>query len=51
MTTVKLLLLHDLKNEDGIRLFFVDVWEAYVKVSLLLHRGGSRPAETLLRRF
>lgn len=34
MLQVKLLLLHDLKNEDGIRLFFIDVWEAYTKVSL-----------------
>lgn len=27
------MLLHDVKNEDGIRLFFLDVWESYVKVS------------------
>jgi len=27
------MLLHDVKNEDGIRQFFLDVWEAYVKVS------------------
>ncbi len=32
-TTVKFVLLHDMKNEDGIRLFFMDVWEGYVKVS------------------
>lgn len=32
LTTVKLILLHDTKNDDGIRLFFGDVWELYVKV-------------------
>lgn len=31
---VKLILLHDMKNDDGIRLFFGDVWELYTKVSL-----------------
>lgn len=30
--TVKFVLLHDVKNDDGIRAFFVDLWEAYVKV-------------------
>ncbi|KAK1921803.1 putative ER to Golgi transport-related protein [Papiliotrema laurentii] len=30
----RLVLLHDVKNDDGIRLFFLDVWEAYVKVLL-----------------
>ncbi|ORY21253.1 Sedlin [Naematelia encephala] len=32
--SVKFVLLHDTKNDDGIRLFFLDVWEAYVKVLL-----------------
>lgn len=32
MPTVKLVLLHDIRNEEGIRLFFMDVWESYVKV-------------------
>ncbi|WVR04827.1 hypothetical protein IAU60_001839 [Kwoniella sp. DSM 27419] len=31
-TTVKFVLLHDVKNDDGIRSFFMDVWEAYVKI-------------------
>lgn len=31
---VKMILLHETKNDEGIRLFFLDVWEAYVKVSL-----------------
>lgn len=31
---VKLVILHDIKNDEGIRLFFMDVWEHYVKVSL-----------------
>jgi hypothetical protein len=32
-TPVKFILLHDTKNDDGIRLFFGDVWELYTKVS------------------
>jgi hypothetical protein len=31
-TGVKIVLLHELKNDDGIRLFFQEVWETYVKV-------------------
>ncbi|GAA6001484.1 hypothetical protein JCM10207_006690 [Rhodosporidiobolus poonsookiae] len=31
---VKILLLHELKNDDGIRLFFQEVWETYVKTLL-----------------
>ncbi|AAW45920.2 ER to Golgi transport-related protein, putative [Cryptococcus deneoformans JEC21] len=33
-TGVKFILLHDVKNDDGIRLFFIDLWEAYVKILL-----------------
>lgn len=29
---VKIVLLHELKNDEGIRLFLQDTWEAYVKV-------------------
>ncbi|KAK4684792.1 trafficking protein particle complex subunit 2, partial [Tremellales sp. Uapishka_1] len=32
--SVKFVLLHDVKNEDGIRVFFLDVWENYVKTLL-----------------
>ena len=35
--TVKFILLHDIKNDDGIRLFFLDLWEAYVKVCFPCH--------------
>ncbi|KAM0752875.1 Sedlin [Meredithblackwellia eburnea MCA 4105] len=31
---VRILILHDLKNDDGIRLFLQEVWEAYVKTLL-----------------
>ncbi|GAA5975497.1 hypothetical protein JCM11641_004287 [Rhodosporidiobolus odoratus] len=31
---VKIVLLHELKNDDGIRLFFQEVWETYVKTLL-----------------
>jgi len=30
---MKFVLLHEGKNDEGIRLFFMDVWELYVKVS------------------
>lgn len=29
---VKFILLHETKNDEGIRQFFLDVWESYVKV-------------------
>ena len=32
---MKFVLLHEGKNDDGIRAFFTDVWELYVKVSEL----------------
>ncbi|GAA5901044.1 TRAPP subunit TRS20 [Sporobolomyces salmoneus] len=31
---VKIILLHELKNDDGIRLFFQETWENYVKTLL-----------------
>lgn len=33
MADMKFVLLHEGKNDDGIRQFFADVWELYVKVS------------------
>ncbi|KAL7419072.1 TRAPP subunit [Cryptotrichosporon argae] len=33
-TNVKFILLHDTKNDDGIRLFFGELWEHYVKTAL-----------------
>jgi trafficking protein particle complex subunit 2 len=30
---MKFVLLHESKNDEGIRAFFTDVWELYVKVS------------------
>lgn len=32
-TDTKFIMLHEAKNDDGIRAFFMDVWELYVKVS------------------
>lgn len=32
--SVKFVLLHDQKNDDGIRAFFLDLWELYVKVRI-----------------
>jgi len=31
---MKFVLLHEGKNDDGIRLFFMEVWELYVKTVL-----------------
>lgn len=33
---IKMVLLHEHKHEDGIKNFFLDVWEAYLKVCLAL---------------
>lgn len=35
-TGVKIILLHELKNDEGIRLFFQETWENYVKVRQFL---------------
>lgn len=34
-TDMKFVLLHEAKNDDGIKSFFNEVWELYVKVGLL----------------
>lgn len=47
---VKIVILHELKNDEGIRLFLQEVWEAYVKVChAVLRLGGAkrRPADIL----
>lgn len=31
---IKMVLLHEHKHEDGIRNFFLDIWEAYLKVTM-----------------
>jgi len=33
---MKFVLLHEAKNDEGIRAFFMDVWELYVKVCTYL---------------
>lgn len=35
---MKFVLLHEAKNEEGIRAFFTEVWELYVKVCWLFLR-------------
>lgn len=34
LTDVKFVLLHEGKNDDGIRGFFMEVWELFIKVSV-----------------
>ena len=34
---VKIILLHELKNDEGIKLFLQDTWESYVKVCILFN--------------
>jgi hypothetical protein len=45
---MKFVLLHEAKNDDGIKAFFTDVWELYVKVSK--DEIGSRWADDQSRR-
>jgi len=40
-TDMKFILLHEARNDEGIRAFFTDVWELYTKVSLVSRRSGS----------
>jgi hypothetical protein len=37
---MKFVLLHEGKNDDGIRQFFMDVWELYVKVCRVICLNG-----------
>ncbi|KAK2466499.1 hypothetical protein APHAL10511_002141 [Amanita phalloides] len=39
----KFVLLHEGRNEDGIRVFFGEVWELYVKAALNPFQTGQRP--------
>lgn len=39
LTDVKFVLLHEGKNDDGIRGFFMDVWELFIKVSVCVVPG------------
>lgn len=42
---VKMVLLHEHKHEDGIKNFFLDVWEAYLKVSMNPFQDANAPIE------
>lgn len=54
---MKFVLLHESRNDDGIKAFFSDVWELYVKVSSTassqgVRRPRLRPAiQTMLNPF
>lgn len=45
---IKLMLLHDVRNEDGIRNFFHDVHELYVKVLINPFYNVSSPISSSL---
>ena len=39
---MKFVLLHESRNDDGIKAFFNDVWELYVKVRRIALLGDRR---------
>lgn len=46
---MKFVLLHEAKNDEGIRAFFMDVWELYVKVCICLPVHRAISGEVYLR--
>ena len=46
---MKFVLLHEAKNDEGIRAFFMDVWELYVKVCVFIPVHCAISAEVYLR--
>lgn len=38
---MKFVLLHDAKGDDGVKAFFTEVWELYVKVRVMTGMGRS----------
>lgn len=46
---MKFVLLHETKNDEGIKSFFMDIWEGYVKVRLSDEEPGSVLTKTLDR--
>lgn len=53
---MKFVLLHEGKNDDGIKSFFMDVWELYVKVSFRFEynkymRENWPPSQTMMNPF
>ena len=48
----KFVLLHEGKNDEGIRAFFMDVWELYVKVNTSsMYIGDANGQQTMLNPF
>ncbi len=49
---MKFILLHEGKNDDGIRALFMDVWELYIKVvSSYAYEAALISAQTCLNPF
>ena len=46
---MKFVLLHEAKNDEGIRAFFMDVWELYVKVCVFQPVHCASSGEVYLR--
>ncbi len=48
ISDMKFVLLHDAKGDDGVKAFFTELWELYIKVGAHWYRLRARPHQRAL---